>query len=259
VDVSQMRRVLDKMVPRQERFVLRFLMQFLTEVAAHSAKNMMHAANLGVVIAPNIFRLPDGGIAGTSAINSLVELMIDNYEQLFADKPHSAASKQGTANPSQQQQQQQPESSDRSTTLATRRSSLMSTASGSPSPRRAPAVGVPRTSPAAATALLNASGRSNGSASRRPSLSPTASRVAAARAAAAAAEVAGVSASTARMSRLRRESGGMGSPMASASSSSSAVTHSIASTSRNRHHGHSHGHGHSHKHAKPQQSIAPVP
>lgn len=228
-DVLRMRRALDTLVPRQERFVLHYLVKFLVEVAAHSAANMMTPSNLGIVIAPNIFKLPDDDITGTTVIANLVEFMIEHYQPLFADAPPAAKPR---LSPGRVAAAAVASSSSSSAAAAGRRTSLQS-GGGSPSPSRHV---MPRTSPFTAAALLNSSGRSGG----RPSLSPNAARVAAARAAAAAAE-------QQRMHALRRESGGCGSPMGGCSGAGCAA-HSIASTSRGHRHAHGHGHGHSHKH-----------
>uniref|UniRef100_A0AC34QMA9 Rho-GAP domain-containing protein n=1 Tax=Panagrolaimus sp. JU765 TaxID=591449 RepID=A0AC34QMA9_9BILA len=68
--------------------LLKTVVQFLTEVAAHSHKNHMNAENLGVVFGPNLTWPSDQQVPLTQIIhlNSFCTKLINNYEEIFENQ-----------------------------------------------------------------------------------------------------------------------------------------------------------------------------
>lgn len=65
--------------------LLKTIIQFLTEVAAHAHKNLMNPENLGVVFGPNLTWPTDQQVPLTQIIhlNSFCTKLIVDYEEIF--------------------------------------------------------------------------------------------------------------------------------------------------------------------------------
>ena len=82
---SEMRRLLHDELPDENYYILKFIIQFLNEVAKESAVNKMTAENLGVVFGANL-AWPTSRTTLTSLryLSRCAEFMIDNYSRLFS-------------------------------------------------------------------------------------------------------------------------------------------------------------------------------
>jgi RhoGAP domain len=76
-------------LPPGNRFVLRFLMEFLVKVAAKESVNRMGAGNLAVVFAPGLLRpereTMDMVFGKVTSANSLLETFIVDFDKLFVN------------------------------------------------------------------------------------------------------------------------------------------------------------------------------
>ncbi|KAH3758519.1 rho GTPase-activating protein 24 [Pelomyxa schiedti] len=86
VKAKKIRQVFD-FIPKQNLVLLKYLVSFLTRVAALSAVNMMKPSNISIVFGPNILR-PSGGdisvmLEDSGYANELMTFMIEHCEMLF--------------------------------------------------------------------------------------------------------------------------------------------------------------------------------
>lgn len=69
--------------------ILKFLIEFLSEVASHSAQNRMDAKNVSYVFGPNFLRQKDNGLEyglmNTERINNFIELLIKYHSEIFSN------------------------------------------------------------------------------------------------------------------------------------------------------------------------------
>uniref|UniRef100_A0A6Q2Z3I0 Rho GTPase activating protein 10 n=1 Tax=Esox lucius TaxID=8010 RepID=A0A6Q2Z3I0_ESOLU len=80
-------------LPESNRLVLGLLMKHLATVAAHSKKNLMTVANLGVVFGPTLMRPQEDTVAAIMDLkfqNIVVEILIEQHETIFGDLPASS-------------------------------------------------------------------------------------------------------------------------------------------------------------------------
>ena len=67
---------------------LKFLIEFLSEVASHASANKMDAKNISYVFGPNFMRQNiqglDYGLINTERINNFVELLIKYHSEIFS-------------------------------------------------------------------------------------------------------------------------------------------------------------------------------
>ncbi|KAM9792868.1 rho GTPase-activating protein 10 [Neosynchiropus ocellatus] len=77
-------------LPERNRQVLGLFMKHLANVAANSKQNLMTVANLGVVFGPTLMRPQEETVAAIMDLkfqNIVVEILIEQQEQIFADAP----------------------------------------------------------------------------------------------------------------------------------------------------------------------------
>ncbi|XP_053711856.1 rho GTPase-activating protein 10 [Synchiropus splendidus] len=77
-------------LPERNRQVLGLFMKHLANVAANSKQNLMTMANLGVVFGPTLMRPQEETVAAIMDLkfqNIVVEILIEQQEQIFADAP----------------------------------------------------------------------------------------------------------------------------------------------------------------------------
>ena len=81
--------LLNAKLPAQNYKTLKFLVEFLSEVASHSSVNKMDAKNLSYVFGPNFLRQNmqglDYGLLNTERINNFVELLIKYHSDIFTN------------------------------------------------------------------------------------------------------------------------------------------------------------------------------
>ncbi|KAL5010273.1 hypothetical protein ScPMuIL_012578 [Solemya velum] len=82
--LMEVKRMLVEELPEDNYQILKYIIQFLTEVAAHSDKNLMTAVNLGIVFGPNLL-WPKGqaSLSSMSYLHTLTDILISNYSDLF--------------------------------------------------------------------------------------------------------------------------------------------------------------------------------
>ncbi|XP_058577907.1 protein FAM13A isoform X4 [Neofelis nebulosa] len=78
-------RALIKELPDVHYCLLKYLCQFLTEVAKHHVQNRMNVHNLATVFGPNCFHVPPGleGIKEQDICNKIMAKLLENYDTLF--------------------------------------------------------------------------------------------------------------------------------------------------------------------------------
>ena len=86
VDVAK--DLLKAKLPKLNYVLLKFLIEFLSEVASHSAKNKMNARNLSTMMGPNFLRSHQtDNVTNTllllERINNFVELLIKYHSEIF--------------------------------------------------------------------------------------------------------------------------------------------------------------------------------
>lgn len=82
--VIEARRMLTEELPHDNYQVLKFIMDLLVEVAAHSDKNRMTTQNLAIVFGPNLIWPKGQATISTMAYcNSFCLLLLDHYDELF--------------------------------------------------------------------------------------------------------------------------------------------------------------------------------
>lgn len=84
--VEVARDLLATKLPKHNYVVLKFIIEFLAEVAQDSVKNKMDARNLSYVFGPNFLRKnddPEYGLMDIEKLNSFVELMIKYHSEIF--------------------------------------------------------------------------------------------------------------------------------------------------------------------------------
>ncbi|KAJ8000663.1 hypothetical protein DPEC_G00182700 [Dallia pectoralis] len=80
-------------LPDRNRLFLDLLMAHLATVAAHSKKNLMTVANLGVVFGPTLMRPQEDTVAAIMDLkfqNIVVEILIEQHETVFGECPESS-------------------------------------------------------------------------------------------------------------------------------------------------------------------------
>jgi len=93
VQLETVKRVLDEL-PLGNRVLLRYLVAFLVKICEHEKENKMTPENVAIVFAPNLLA-PQSGLGNTLRTmidctpqsNKLLELLIRNYKEIFADFP----------------------------------------------------------------------------------------------------------------------------------------------------------------------------
>ncbi|KAI0209051.1 Rho GTPase-activating protein 8 [Lamellibrachia satsuma] len=82
--IIEMRRLLHDELPEDNYFLLKYILQFLTEVSARSAKNLMTEMNLAIVFGPNLlWSKSQASLASMGYVNTCALLLISKYEELF--------------------------------------------------------------------------------------------------------------------------------------------------------------------------------
>lgn len=82
--LSEMRRVLKDELPEDNYFILKYVIQFLTEVAAKSEVNRMDSKNLAVVFGPNLlWSKSQASLTSMGYVNTCAFILIDSYDMLF--------------------------------------------------------------------------------------------------------------------------------------------------------------------------------
>uniref|UniRef100_A0A9L0I594 Family with sequence similarity 13 member A n=1 Tax=Equus asinus TaxID=9793 RepID=A0A9L0I594_EQUAS len=78
-------RDLIRQLPDTHYCLLKFLCQFLTEVAKHHVQNRMNVHNLATVFGPNCFHVPPGleGVKEQDLCNKIMAKILENYNTLF--------------------------------------------------------------------------------------------------------------------------------------------------------------------------------
>ncbi|XP_042840127.1 protein FAM13A isoform X1 [Panthera tigris] len=78
-------RALIKELPDVHYCLLKYLCQFLTEVAKHHVQNRMNIHNLATVFGPNCFQVPPGleGMKEQDICNKIMAKLLENYDTLF--------------------------------------------------------------------------------------------------------------------------------------------------------------------------------
>lgn len=77
-------------LPQQNFNMLDILVKHLSNVAAHSDKNLMSISNLGVCFGPTLLRPEEETVAAIMDIkfyNVVVEILIENYSKIFKNQP----------------------------------------------------------------------------------------------------------------------------------------------------------------------------
>lgn len=80
-------------IPQQNFKMLDILVKHLTNVTAHSDKNLMNVSNLGVCFGPTLLRPEEETVAAIMDIkfcNVVVEILIENYNKIFKSQPDSS-------------------------------------------------------------------------------------------------------------------------------------------------------------------------
>eukprot|EP01104_Vermistella_antarctica_P009893 TRINITY_DN259_c0_g1_i1.p1 TRINITY_DN259_c0_g1~~TRINITY_DN259_c0_g1_i1.p1 ORF type:complete len:1321 (-),score=381.99 TRINITY_DN259_c0_g1_i1:163-4125(-) len=80
-------------LPRSNRILLKFLLEFLVKITVNSDVNMMTSNNLAIVFAPNLLRTQVESVETameSPVITEAVRFMIDNVLELFESAPASA-------------------------------------------------------------------------------------------------------------------------------------------------------------------------
>ncbi|XP_027196212.2 protein FAM13B-like [Dermatophagoides pteronyssinus] len=73
-------------LPDENYYTLRYLIRFLHRIAQRNEENRMTSINLGIVFAPNIFRVcvdTYQGLKDQSSANEVVNLLISDYSEIF--------------------------------------------------------------------------------------------------------------------------------------------------------------------------------
>lgn len=82
--LEEMKRILHDELPEDNYFVLKYVVQFLTEVESHHASNKMTAQNLAIVFGPNLmWAKSQASLTSMGYVNACAQLLISNYEDLF--------------------------------------------------------------------------------------------------------------------------------------------------------------------------------
>ncbi|KAI2804943.1 Protein fam13a [Blomia tropicalis] len=79
-------------LPDENYYTLRYLIRFLYRIAQHNDENRMTSSNLGIVFAPNIFRVcvdTYQGLKDQSAANEVVNFLIIEFCDIFNDNGSS--------------------------------------------------------------------------------------------------------------------------------------------------------------------------
>ncbi|XP_069131577.1 rho GTPase-activating protein 1-like isoform X2 [Argopecten irradians] len=80
----EVKRMLREELPEDNYIVLKYILQFLTEIVAHSEENKMTSMNLSIVFGPNLL-WPKGqaSLSSMGYLNSFTKYLIDHYRDLF--------------------------------------------------------------------------------------------------------------------------------------------------------------------------------
>jgi len=86
--VATMRKLVNSL-PRENKLVLDYLIDFIGRVAEHASQNLMHIPNLATVFGPNLLRPKNVSaiemMSHTTVICAIVETLIGKREEIFAD------------------------------------------------------------------------------------------------------------------------------------------------------------------------------
>ncbi|XP_063240093.1 rho GTPase-activating protein Graf isoform X2 [Bacillus rossius redtenbacheri] len=80
-------------LPQQNKEVLEMLIKHLRNIVTKSDKNLMTVSNLGVCFGPTLLRPEEETVAAIMDIkfcNIVVEILIENYDKIFLNKPANA-------------------------------------------------------------------------------------------------------------------------------------------------------------------------
>jgi len=82
--------VLCSSIPTDNRVMLQYLLQFLSEVADHAEVNKMDSGNLAIVFAPNLLQPKESNplaqMTGLSKSIACIKTLIENQYDLFSDR-----------------------------------------------------------------------------------------------------------------------------------------------------------------------------
>lgn len=80
-------KILLSSLPTTNYTILKYLLEFLVEIAKYSESNLMHYSNLGVVFGPSLIRppIPDTFTLMNSTNSKIIELFVEHYRVLFED------------------------------------------------------------------------------------------------------------------------------------------------------------------------------
>ena len=98
--VSEVQRLVDAHIPASNKKMLELLLQHLENVAIKSDKNYMSISNLGVCFGPTLLRAEEETVAAIMDIkfaNVVVEIMIENWRQIFCGEPFTGKRLHGDA------------------------------------------------------------------------------------------------------------------------------------------------------------------
>lgn len=82
--LKEMERILVEELVEDNYFILKYIINFLVDVASHHERNLMNAHNLAIVFGPNlIWNKVQVSLSSISQINSCTALLITYYHELF--------------------------------------------------------------------------------------------------------------------------------------------------------------------------------
>ena len=98
--VSEVQRLVDQHIPVANKKMMEVLLCHLENVALKSGINMMTISNLGVCFGPTLLRAEEETVAAIMDIkfaNVVVEIMIENWRQIFCGEPFTGKRLHGDA------------------------------------------------------------------------------------------------------------------------------------------------------------------
>lgn len=88
--ILQAKRMLTEELPEDNYAVLKYILDLLTEVAAHSDKNKMTTQNLAICFGPNlIWPRGQASLNTMGHVNTFALLLLDNFDTLFKTESNS--------------------------------------------------------------------------------------------------------------------------------------------------------------------------
>jgi hypothetical protein len=82
--LEEMKRILHDELSEDNYYVLKYVVQFLTEVESRQEANLMTASNLAIVFGPNLlWSKSQASLQSMGYVNSCALLLITNYNELF--------------------------------------------------------------------------------------------------------------------------------------------------------------------------------